>query len=226
VSGADRPASRVRALLALLAAALLLCACGLGAQSDPEPVDLTAGAGGGAGVLPSPGGMQLPVYFIAGERLRVTHRRVGSASLQVVLDQLAAGPTSAEAGGGVRTAVLPQVLVAGPAPAGLRGTASVVVGPELRNASGTEQILAIAQVVYTVTELPDVDAVVMTTPEGEVVEAPTDRGLSREPVTRADYRSVAPVPEPPPAPAQQTPVQPAPAQPAPVQPAPATASAS
>ncbi len=50
-----------------------------------------------------------------------------------------------------------------------------------------------AQVVWTVTQFPQVDRVCFSL-DGVFVEVPTDSGLSDESVSRADYVSVAPPP--------------------------------
>ena len=57
--------------------------------------------------------------------------------------------------------------------------------------AGDAQLLATAQLVWTITDsAPDVS--VRITVDGRPIEVPTDAGLSRLPVRRSDYASVAP----------------------------------
>lgn len=57
---------------------------------------------------------------------------------------------------------------------------------------GPDQLLAVAQVVWTVTEFPDVQRVLLRV-EGEPLDLPVaDGAVSEGPVDREDYRSVGP----------------------------------
>jgi spore germination protein GerM len=67
---------------------------------------------------------------------------------------------------------------------------TVAVSREFTEVAGGNQLLATAQVVFTVTEVPGV-AAVRVTADGSPVEVPTDAGLTDEPVRREDYASVA-----------------------------------
>ena len=91
----------------------------------------------------------------------------------------------------------------------------IVVGDlEIAPAAGGNQLLATAQVVFTVTEVPGVEAVRITA-DGSPVEVPTDDGLTAEPVSREDYASVAtPVSSPVPSAPSPSPGDPATAPPA------------
>jgi spore germination protein GerM len=72
------------------------------------------------------------------------------------------------------------------------GVATVSVTPGFPGLSGGNQLLAVAQVVWTLTELPTVTAVRFSV-DGTPVEIPTDDGLTDRPVDRDDYRSVKPI---------------------------------
>jgi hypothetical protein len=74
---------------------------------------------------------------------------------------------------------------------------TIGVAREFTEVAGGNQLLASAQVVFTVTGFPGVEAVRITA-DGSPVQVPTDDGLTAEPVGRDDYRSVAaPDPGPP-----------------------------
>jgi hypothetical protein len=179
-------------LAAVLVAVLLLgplAGCGVGAQERNEPAPLPE-------VLPTPprppgsgGGEDLVVYLVSGASLSPVRRAVPERRPQDAVDQLLAGPTRAEVLSGLRTALSPQHLsvLTGPDPG---GTVTVTVTRGFTGIGRGNQLLATAQVVFTVTELPGVQAVRVTA-DGSPVEVPTDEGLSAEPVGREDYASVA-----------------------------------
>ncbi len=93
---------------------------------------------------------------------------------------------------GLRTALSPQDLAVLSGPDG-EGTATISASPEFAGIDGSNQLLAVAQVVWTVTQFPQIDRVCFSV-DGAFVGVPTDTGLSDEPVSRADHRSVAPRP--------------------------------
>ncbi|WP_432534548.1 GerMN domain-containing protein [Kineococcus arenarius] len=168
-----------------------LAGCGVDAQEEPTTVALpvattptTAGSSSGAFVL--------RVYFVRGNRLVAVTRRTDTATPQTTLDQLVSGPRRSEVADEVRTAVAPQDLAATPDPA---GGVVVAAGRDFTNVGGANQLLAVAQLVWTLTELRGVEHVRFTV-EGQQVEVPTDEGLTHEPVDRDDYASVAPPADP------------------------------
>jgi spore germination protein GerM len=67
----------------------------------------------------------------------------------------------------------------------------VAVTREFTGLGGGNQQLAVAQIVWTVTEFPGVQQVRFSI-DGQPLEVPTDEGLTDQPVDRDDYRSVAP----------------------------------
>lgn len=177
--------------LVALALCLVLAGCGVGGQSRPVPVSVESTTStGGAG--PRGGVHELRVFFVRTDRLAPVVREAEQASVSVALELLAAGPTSSEAGAGVRTALAPQPLTVVDAADG-----TIVIGAtrDFAGISGTNQLLAVAQLVWTVTDIPGVDAVWITV-DGSPIELPTDDGLSSQAVGRENYRSVAPTPTP------------------------------
>ncbi|HEX2849142.1 MAG TPA: GerMN domain-containing protein, partial [Acidimicrobiales bacterium] len=59
-----------------------------------------------------------------------------------------------------------------------------------------EQVLALAQIVFTLSEIPDV-ARVQFTLAGSPIEVPTPAGSTTGPVTRDAFPTIAPAPQPP-----------------------------
>jgi spore germination protein GerM len=68
---------------------------------------------------------------------------------------------------------------------------TVDVSPAFTRVTGGEQILAVAQIVFTATERSTVTAVRVTV-DGRPIPMPTDSGVTTGPVARKDFRSVAP----------------------------------
>ncbi|TFV57717.1 hypothetical protein E4P41_14110 [Geodermatophilus sp. DF01-2] len=190
----DAAPARLSTTSLLIVLLALLTGCGIGAQSREEPVPV-------ADALPTPprppgsgGDDELVVYFVAGARLEPVTRSVPSRRPQDAVDRLLAGPTRAEAGAGLRTALSPQHLTVLTGPDG--GTVTVAVTRSFTTIGGGDQLLAVAQVVWTVTQFPRIDDVRFLF-EGALVAVPTDEGLTSRPVDRADYASIAPRPDAP-----------------------------
>ncbi|WP_167761136.1 GerMN domain-containing protein [Geodermatophilus sp. DF01-2] len=194
-------------LLVTLLALVLVTGCGLSASGPVERVSVPTPPPDPAGPPLGGGWKEIAVYFVHDSRLEAVPRRVAERRPQTAVDLLLAGPTRTEVLAGLRTALSPQdlVVLSGPEVA---GTVTVAVGREFAGIAGTNQLLAVAQVVWTVTQFLHVDRVCFTL-DGAFVEVPTDAGLSDQPVSRADYLSVAPRPGDPEttAPADTTPAE-------------------
>ncbi len=179
-----------RVLLAMLALVMILVAgCGVAPERRPIPIDL-APAAAPVESAPEAGPLTVVVYYIRGDRLEAVERAVSESSGPALLGLLTAGPSRAEVVTGLRTALTPQTLTvttSEEAP----DTAEVAVTQEFTGITGENQLLAVAQLVWTVTELPGITRVRLSV-DGESLEIPTDRGLSQDPVERADYMSIAP----------------------------------
>ncbi len=187
-----------RAVLALVALAVL-AGCGLDAQPGPEPVSIPQASTPELGATAAPDGPRVAVWFVRGSRLEAAERPVERPDVDAALAALVAGPTRSEVVDGLRTALSPQSLTPD-RPVSTDAVVTIAVSREFTEVAGGNQLLATAQVVFTVTELPGVEAVRVTA-DGSPVEVPTDEGLSAEPVGREDYASVAaPDRSPPPTP--------------------------
>ncbi|MGY1839440.1 MULTISPECIES: GerMN domain-containing protein [unclassified Modestobacter] len=187
--------ARLRLLGAVLAAGLAT-GCGVSAQETAESLP----TGVPSMTQPVTGdrstGQELTIYLVRGADLTAVQRRLGVLTEAAALAQVVEGPTRAEAADGIRTALAPEV--GGVEVVLPDGTATVAVTRGFTSITGANQLLAVAQIVWTLTDLPTVTRIRFTV-EGLPVEVPTDSGLSSGPVGRDDYRSVAPA-EPTPSP--------------------------
>ncbi len=182
--------------VALVAALVVVAGCGIGSESGPntisdddvpfglletssttttEPTSTTAAL------------RAMEVYMVQSGRLAPVAREVERPSVIRAFESLALGPTPTEAADGMRTALPPGVTVQ------LRAEGTTVVvdlnGP-FTDAAPTEQMLALAQMVYTATAFTGIDAVRFLL-DGEPLEVPrADGTLTQERVGRVDYETL------------------------------------
>lgn len=180
----------------LLVAVLLLIAavvggCGVGGQQEPDTVTPPTAPPPAAARTPEPGSALVTVYFLRDQHLVEAERR-GLRTAQASLDLLTVGPTPGEVAGGIDTAIAPQSITLDPRTRNSR-TIDIAVGAEFATLTGRRQLLAVGQVVWTVTAVPGVEGVRFVL-EGQPLATPTDDGLTWSEVDRSDYDLVAPVP--------------------------------
>ena len=126
------------------------------------------------------------LYFVRGEELTVVGRSIGTWDATAVMQALLAGPTAAEAAAGVTTLVpagteVRDVTIDGNA-------ATVDLAAEFESGGGSLAVtLAIAQVTYTLTQLPDVDEVWFRI-DGEPRDMLTGEGVMVDPATRDRFQ--------------------------------------
>lgn len=186
----------VSRLALLMVGALVVFGCGPQAESEAQRIpgdDVPFGLLDGTPVESSPTTSAAPnrsmeVYFVRGNRLVPVERESERPSVIRAFEALANGPTAAEAGNGVRTAIPPGVEVPS-----LRASGATVVvqldGP-VAEASPSEQVLALAQMVYTATAFSGIDSVQFLI-DGQPVDIPrADGTLTRGPVSRSDYQGL------------------------------------
>lgn len=192
--------SRGIALLVTALAYTLLAGCGVQAQSAPQPLSSGDLAKAGAPTLtpstssPTPTATEseeATVYFIHGQRLVAVPRNVArTESAGPIVAALLAGPTKTEASAGFTTAIPPGI--ASLDVTFVDGVGVVGVPPQLETLGGASQILAIAQLVYTITGLDGISGLQLTDGRS-LVEVPNSAGeLSFGPVYRSDFASFAP----------------------------------
>jgi hypothetical protein len=194
--------------LAALAACLVLAGCGVPTSGDPTVIpasDVPYGLASPTPSAPSSSSDQTTlaesgIYLVAADdSLVLRGRELADGSLEARLDELldvlAAGPSEQERADELSTALPPEVELDATEVAS--GTVTVdIAGTDAP--SGTESRRAVAQIVLTVTTVPEVRAVRLTL-QGDPVDAPLPDGeLTSEPLTADQFEVflTAPAPSP------------------------------
>lgn len=189
--------TRLRALAFLLAATA--AACGVQDDGSPRelqaedvPFDLLAPATSVA-AAPNQSGVDSTIWFVDndGQLARARRALEPPVSADDVLGSLLDGVTDAEANNGLRSNITSDTEllgVTGPDD----GLVTVDLSGEFLNVSRESQRIALAQVVFTVTGLPNVDRVLFRF-DGELAEVPgAGDELTTEPLTRTDFAQFDP----------------------------------
>jgi spore germination protein GerM len=133
------------------------------------------------------------VYFVGdSDHLVPVFRDVNRPpTVAKVLTAVLFGVQEDEAAGGLRSAIDPTASVQARAldPA----TYVVDLSPEFAQGSTSEQLLRIAQLVFTATDIPGVTGVLFTL-NGTPIQAPTPAGSTSDPVGKDAYQQFAPLP--------------------------------
>lgn len=142
---------------------------------------------------PGPGPTTAVVLYLTAtdhERLVPITRRVDSAGIETIIDELQTGPSATESSLGLQSALSDVDAVTG---VEITGTTAIVdLGDSFTELSGADQLTAIAQLIFTLTERPAIEQVAITV-EGEPVEVPRGDGtLTRDALDRSDYEPLAP----------------------------------
>jgi spore germination protein GerM len=171
--------------------AVILGGCGVPAQDSPERLgDQGALPVVGTPVTSVPGSTKATVWFVRAERLVPVERSVPEGGAQAAVRALLAGPTAEEVAAGMHTELGPSSRVS---TVDVNGrVANVAVDASFSQVQPDHQVLAVAQLVYTVTEVSGIDAVAITV-DGEPVEVPgRDGALQDGPFRREHFSSFAP----------------------------------
>lgn len=193
---ARRPA---RARLAILGVLVVTAACGV--PQDPAPRVLDASALPEELAIPSTTttSTEAPVprqsvylYFVDGEALSepVERELATPAGLLAALEALIEGPTEEEASAGLTSVIPAETVILGSDLTNGVLQVNLAEGA-LEQIEGALQSLAIAQLVFTATELPGVEWLWVLI-EGEPRALPTDEGDVEAPVGRVHYASLGP----------------------------------
>lgn len=188
--------------LRLVVMVAVVAAGGCGVRSDDRPRDLSA-SGIPYGLLedapttttsaatPSVPRADVFVYFVKDDRMIRKVRQVNAPpTVAKALTALLFGVQEDELADGVRSAIDPTAAIQARAldPA----TYQVDLSAEFAKGSTSEQVLALAQIVYTATNIPDVTGVRFTL-DGVPIEVPTGSGsLTSDPVNREAFAVFAP----------------------------------
>lgn len=177
----------VRAAACAAFTVVVLAGCGVPAQEDADPL----GDQGAVALLEPqpasrPGAASVPVYFVRAEELVPVPRAVSPLTVEAVVQALIAGPSRDEAAAGLHSSVGPSIRVGRAAVED--SVARIDLSSPFAQARSEDQVLAVAQFVYTVTGLPGVEAVAITV-DGEPIEVPTREGaaLKSGPLRRTDF---------------------------------------
>ena len=178
--------------------AVVAVACGVPTDSEPRalppervPFGLLDPTSTPSTTPASPeGAVSLTVYLVTQERLTAVTRDVPPpVGPEQALQALLAGVNQREAASGMRSAIAPATEARTTAVAG--GEVRVDLNRAFLSGGTKEQILAVAQIVYTVTALPGLDSVAFTL-SGRSVEVPSADGKLRAgPLRRSDFAAVA-----------------------------------
>ena len=194
--------TRVRILLVVALVGITLGACGV--PDDHTPHEITAEnvpfhllaptAGATSTTLPSglANTVRVTIYLVNGDgRLTAAHRDIQApTSANKAIAALLRGPTADEADR-LSTSITSDTKlldVRGP----IDGLATINLSRQMLDITGRQQILALAQVVYTATSLPSVDRVLFKF-DGSSREVPNGDGkLTGSPLGRLSYKGLLP----------------------------------
>lgn len=194
---------RLRALVVGAATTAALVAAGCGIPTDDHatvaapgsvPFDLLGQAPSAtATTLPVAPTEKATIFLVQGERLAPVRRELPApVSVELVLEALADGPTATEEQLGLRTALLaPKLMTSGGVSGGI---ATIDLGQPFTEITGRDQIVALAQIVSTVTGLPGVGRAAFTLDGNPVGILRGDGAVTTASVSRDDYATLAPVP--------------------------------
>lgn len=179
-------------------AALLLVGCGVATdetvqRADPDTVPfglLEEDPGTALSPPQATDVAEVHLYDADEGVVRPVRRAVASGTLADVISQLEEGPTAAEGQAGLSSALDGTTAVGAVRQDGR--VAVIDLGAQFTELAGADQLVAIAQLVFTATGQPGVDRVSFTL-EGEDVQVPTgDGSVTGDTLTRADFRGLVP----------------------------------
>ena len=182
----------MRTGVGLALACVVLSACGVRGQDRPErlppdllPPELRPSAA--ASTSPDATATTVPVYLVENGRLVQQEQ---PASRRTVEEALTALLSAGDLQGSRRSAVPPGTVVER---VSVRGELlEVALSRPFAQVRGRDQLLAVAQLVWTATEFPPVRQVDVLV-DGRPIELPVEQGeVSSGPAGRDDYRSVGP----------------------------------
>lgn len=184
----------MRARLIVLLAALAACGVPTAdhastARGSEVPYGLLEVGERTSTTLPELSSAAATIWLVAADRIHPITREVASpSSITRAFEALSGGPTDNEAQLGLRSAVptdaIEDVAVAD-------GVATVDLADVFVSSAPREQLLALAQLVYTATQFRNVE-VVQFTLGGEPIEVPRGDGeISEGPVRRRDFAALA-----------------------------------
>lgn len=172
---------------AAVAGVLLLASCGFPAQDEATPVKDDRPA---TLITDPPGGVRVTesttVWFVADDELQPVSRRLSSpVEAADILAALLEGVTPAESARALRSAVPSGDMVRSVTTSG--GRADVDLAVEFADIPAGDQLLALAQIVFTLTDLRGIGRVRFTVGDVPVVVPLPDGESTEDSVSRDDF---------------------------------------
>jgi spore germination protein GerM len=186
--------------LAVILLGIALTACGVPSNTEPHAIDrddvpfqlLAPTASVTSTTMPSgsTGTQRISIYLADAEgHLVSTHRQVPQpATAAAAVSALLRGPI-AEESGRLSTAITSGTRLLG-VDGPTNGLVTIDLSRELLDITGRQQILALAEVVFTATSLPDVDRVRFKIAGKRREVSNGDGTLTAEPLGRNSYRTL------------------------------------
>jgi spore germination protein GerM len=142
------------ALVPMSLVALVAASCGIPVDSSPRSISVDSAGRTPSGSPTQGGDTTAYLYFVKNDHMAPQSRKVSTQDTTAVLRVLVAGPTSADTSSGLITQIPGGTLVRSVRSVGT--STRVALSRQFQNVIGTAQVEAIAQIVFTVTELqPD-----------------------------------------------------------------------
>jgi spore germination protein GerM len=173
------------------AAIMLVAGCGVSAQTSAQPAQPPSGMHLGQTQQPNAGQSgRTPeyLYFVKdGMVVRVARHITGSPSASEIVHDLLAGPDAGESAAGYTSALLGDRLV--DAVEVTNKLATVALSAPMSDAGRNDVVLAYAQLVCTLTTLPQISGVTFTSGGAPISVPRGDGSLSpgASPLAAADY---------------------------------------
>jgi hypothetical protein len=183
---------RIALAVAVLAVAAL-AGCGVSPERDPRPIDQPKGPFGALASSPpavtASGSVPERLFLVKDGMITAVTRHVErEPTLDELIADLLNGPNESEGDAGMTSALLGGQVVSEVHLDG--GQAMVELALPTEGTGRTNDVLAYAQVVCTLTARPDVRGVVFTRDQQAVGVPRADGQLSLGPLTAADYAAL------------------------------------
>ena len=178
-------------------ALILLSGCGVSMPDSPStagpedvPYELLDETRSTSTTLPELIASPVTIWLVGADQIvPVAREVVGRPRVERSLALLREGPTDSEALLGLRSAVTGDAVVDSVVSSGV---ARVSLSAAFAASPPREQLLGLAQIVYTITEVPGTEVVTFEL-DGQAIDVPrSDGSVSDGPVTRRDYASLTP----------------------------------
>jgi spore germination protein GerM len=179
----------------LIGVVATVAGCGAPTESSPHVIaqgDLPSGLQVDGSVTPREPQTQerIAIWFVREDGLaRAVHAVPGPATPQAVVDELLLGPDDREQGLALRSAIPDPEAV--PAVSVERGVATVQLTSAFSEIPAADQVLAVGQLVMTLTGLPGIGRVRFVVDESQVAIPLPNGEVAEDAVSREDYAELA-----------------------------------